>query len=68
MSNILSAIYDDIEEYVFLCRKYGEKPVCDLPGPNPYCQHARELKERNRKEYEAASKLRRKGLGGSGSC
>ena len=56
MSNMISAIHDDIDEYQDLCKKYGEKPVVDKHGPNPYCAHARQLKERQRKEWEATRK------------
>lgn len=56
MSNIIGAINDDIDEYYDLCKKYGEKPIADKSGINPYCEHARKLKERQRKEWEKARK------------
>jgi len=48
MTDLRSAIYDDIEEYEALCRYYNEEPVIDKHGPNPYCKHAAELEKRYR--------------------
>lgn len=56
MSNIISAINDDIDEYIYLCEKYNEKPETDKSGINPYCFHARQLKQRRNKEWEQAWK------------
>lgn len=36
----------DIEWYIFLCKKYEEKPVEDEYGINPYCEHSEELQSR----------------------
>ena len=48
MGSILSAISDDIDDYISLCRFFCEKPVNDKFGPNPYSDHARELKRKYR--------------------
>lgn len=50
--DILKAIYEDIDEYLKLCKKYNEKPQLD-PHTNkiaPYGQHARKLKKRAARE------------------
>ena len=60
MSNIISAIYDDIDEYDDLCKKYNEQPVVDKTGINPYCEHAYKLKERQRKEWESQWKAQKR--------
>jgi len=52
MGSIISAINDDIDEYESLCKFYFEKPVGDKYGIDPYCEHAKELKKRHRKELE----------------
>lgn len=49
MGSSLSAIYDDVQEYARLCAKYGEEPVRDEVGINPYSDHAKELKNRARR-------------------
>jgi hypothetical protein len=51
----LKAIYEDIEEYKDLCRKYNEKIryTSDYYGnniPDCYGKHANKLKKRNRQE------------------
>ncbi len=56
MSDMLSAIHDDIDTYVSLCKKYGVKPKCDSHGVDPYCKHADELNKRARKEWEIKNK------------
>lgn len=43
------------ENYLRLCEKYGEKPQLSRDVqleeyPNPYCKHARDLKDRERRE------------------
>lgn len=60
MSNIISAIYDDIDEYEALCKKYNEKPVVDKTGINPYCEHARQLKTKQHKEWEEQRKAQKR--------
>lgn len=56
MGNIFEAIDDDINEYMRLCSKYGEKPKTDKQGVNPYCEHAHELQKRQRAEWDSESK------------
>ena len=46
MSNLMKAIYEDIEEYKALCDYYKESPVCDKNGPDPYSDHSHELQKR----------------------
>lgn len=53
MSDIMSAIADDILEYVSLCEHFGEKIVCDKQGVDPYCLHAKQLQDRAHKEWLA---------------
>lgn len=43
MGSILSAISDDIDDYLWLCEHFGEKPECDGWGPDPYGKHAKRL-------------------------
>jgi len=52
MGNIFEAIDDDINEYIRLCDKYGEKPKTDEHGINPYCDHAHELQKRQQEEWK----------------
>jgi hypothetical protein len=57
MSNIISAIQDDMDEYEDLCREYGETPIRtpDRWGNmlvDCYGKHAQDLKRRARLEYE----------------
>jgi hypothetical protein len=57
MSNIISAIHDDMNEYEELCREYRETPIKtpDRWGNmlvDCYGTHARDLKKRARLEYE----------------
>lgn len=57
MGDILKAIHDDMEEYEDLCQKYGEE-VQSTPTsqgvylPDCYGNHARQLKERARKDNQ----------------
>lgn len=51
MSDILSAIQDDINEYENLCRRYNEQVQTKLTAfgdrsPDCYGEHAQELKQR----------------------
>ena len=54
MSNILKAIFEDIEEYEDLCRRYGEEVTYSQGSPDCYGSHARELISRRDKEFEVA--------------
>lgn len=56
MSDIISAIYDDINEYLHLCKKYDEKPVYGTYEADCYGKHAEELKKRARKDWEMKNK------------
>lgn len=56
MSDLMSAIYDDVQEYLNLCEYYGVKPEVDDCGTDPYCNHADELKKRYREEFKIKSK------------
>jgi hypothetical protein len=56
MGNILSAIHDDIDDYERHCKQFGERPVCDRGGPDPYGPHAKSLKKRAQEEYAAKMK------------
>ena len=56
MSDIMSAIHDDIDEYLRLCQKYKEDPEIVyhdderlLAEVNPYGKHAEKLKKREEK-------------------
>ena len=56
MSDIISAIKDDMNEYEDLCRQYGETPIRtpDRWGKmllDCYGNHAQDLKKRARLEY-----------------
>lgn len=47
MSSGAAKAYEKEEEYVELCKHFGEKPV---DGRNPYTEHARLLEEMREKE------------------
>lgn len=56
MSDIISAIHDDMDEYEYLCEKYNEQPQYkqDNWGNNLldcYGEHAKDLLNRKRKEW-----------------
>jgi hypothetical protein len=53
MGSIMSAISDDIDEYVRLCEKYNEKVQYSSGSADCYGEHARKLKERNRSEIKS---------------
>jgi hypothetical protein len=40
------SIEKDIEWYKYLCEKYGEEPVLDELGIDPYSDHSYELQDR----------------------
>lgn len=52
MSDLRTAIEEDTQEYIRLCRKYGETPQKDKQGVNPYCKHAYDLEDRYRAEFK----------------
>jgi len=61
MSDIISAIRDDINEYVELCEKYNVEPKTSRDNwgnmlIDCYGKHATKLKERARLEYEQKRK------------
>ena len=43
MSDILSAISDDIDSYVALCKRFNEEPERDKSGLDPYGDHAKKI-------------------------
>lgn len=61
MSDIISAINDDMEEYESLCKRYGEKPRYSpdsrgYPLLDCYGKHAEALKEKRDQEREKYNK------------
>jgi len=53
MSDICSAIHDDIQNYIRLCHKYGEKVVySDGWVEDCYGKHAKKLEKREKSEIE----------------
>lgn len=62
MSSGQKAVYEDQENYLRLCTKYGETPQGDHFGCNPYSKHAEELEQREKDdlpephEFEAAGR------------
>lgn len=54
MSDSRKAIAEDTQEYLELCRRYGEKPVADpyYRDYDIYGDHARNLKKRKWADYE----------------
>lgn len=52
MSYIFSAIDDDTKEYKAICKLYGETPVKDEYGVDPYCKHATDLRKKHYKNLE----------------
>lgn len=59
MSNIISAIQDDMDEYEELCNRYNEEPLYTLNKYgyqmlDCYSVHARDLISRSRKERKDA--------------
>ena len=55
MGSIMSAISDDIDDYVHLCRKYGEPVQYSHGSADCYGDHCREL--RNRRDAELRAKI-----------
>lgn len=63
MTNIITAIDNDTDEYISLCNYFNEEPVNDELGVNPYCEHAKKLcekynQEKKLKESEANNEHR----------
>lgn len=56
MGSLMSRIRDDIAEYEELCRLYGETPDGDWRGVDPYCAHAKALRQRHEEEFEESCK------------
>ncbi len=59
MGSIISAVYDDIEEYKALCRRYNEEVRTSLDrygntSIDCYSDHALELKKRRNEEWAKA--------------
>lgn len=52
MGDIFSAIYDDIDEYLDLCKHFNVEPERGANGPSPYGEHARQLKNRFDRESQ----------------
>lgn len=51
MGSSVSAYYDDINEYLDLCQKYGVSPEVDLDGrADPYSDHCMQLKKKYRED------------------
>jgi len=50
MSDIISAIHDDMDDYEFLCEKYGERVRMKDFEPDCYGAHAKKLEKREQKE------------------
>ena len=59
MGDILKAIYDDTKDYLVLCSMYGEKPIADKNGVDPYSQHAQKLKDREYEEQKNQNKAKK---------
>lgn len=63
MSDIISAIHDDMNEYEDLCRRFGEEVVRKWVGyqhlPDCYSEHAKILVKRAHDEYAAKSAAQR---------
>lgn len=53
MTDIASAVNDDIKEYMALCKKYNESVLYSEDGwPDCYGEHARKLQDRRREEFK----------------
>jgi hypothetical protein len=52
MSNSITAINDDIDRYVALCKRYNEKVQYTHGSPDCYGEHAKQLRERRRAEKD----------------
>lgn len=53
MGSIMSAIADDIDDYLYLCKKFNEKPVYSHGSPDCYGAHAQKLEKRAAEERKA---------------
>lgn len=60
MTDLRTAIHDDIEWYTYLCKYFNEKPRVDKYGVDPYCKHRYKLGERHTKERERNSKNKKR--------
>jgi hypothetical protein len=60
MTDLRSAIYDDIDWYIYLCEYFNEEPRVDKRGVDPYCEHRYELGRRHTKERERSLKKKKR--------
>ena len=56
MGSLTSAIHDDINDYLALCKKYKESPYPNDIFPNPYSEHAEQLRDRDEGKVPRKSK------------
>ncbi len=59
MTDLRSAIYDDINEYVALCEHYKEEVVTNKYGVDSYGKHAHKLKKRHLREVNRKRKRKK---------
>lgn len=64
MGDVLSATSDDMQDYSFLCKRYGEEPQSkpDAWGNSTldcYGKHARGLKQRLREERDSTRAMKK---------
>ena len=52
MGDLMKAISEDIDAYVALCEKYGERVREKDSSPDCYGKHAKKLRDRNEKELK----------------
>lgn len=55
MSDSFSKIADDIDDYEFLCKRYGEPVLHSGGSPDCYGQHARDLMKRYKDDLKIAT-------------
>jgi hypothetical protein len=53
MGSIISKISEDIDQYVWLCEYYDEKPEYSHGSESCYGEHAKKLKARFQREVDA---------------
>jgi hypothetical protein len=59
MGSIIGAIYDDINEYILLCKQYNEKIQYSHGSEDCYGKHANKLKKWAREDYSEDMKTLR---------
>lgn len=63
MSDILSAIAEDIKKYEELCERYGEEVRMKDGSPDCYGEHANELRKSDYRAFESQRDAKKSSMG-----